>query len=221
MKRIPLAITCVALLCLAVPAVASSAKLPESNQATETPREERARLVKETLAKLKQSNRTLLRKPATEPILLSDEEIMLLVPDMKAARKIDDDIEITNLQAILLMGPMFFRRVLREDGIFGQDDRLTSSEPTVKPGEKRLSYVNQIQGKLMRANRGLLQEPATAPIVLSDKEIKRLIPGMKATQKENFGTDLTDRQAILLMGQMSFLMVLAEEGIFFGKKQPQ
>ena len=213
MKRVLSSIVYIVLLSLAAPAFAAAAEPPESNRATETPREERARLVREAMDKLKQSNRALLQNPGKEPILLSDEEIMLLVPHMQAAHKKNWGTDITDAQTILVIGQTFFRRVLREDGIFGKEDRLTSNGPKITPGGGQPSLGVQTQAKLDRANRGLLQEPATEPIVLGDKEVKLFTPEMKAVYKENYGTDLTDKQAILVLAQLSFLKVLRDEGI--------
>ena len=101
MKRVLSAFVCVALLCLAAPAVAGPT---------------------EAMDKLDQANRALLKKPGARYALLSDKEIKSLIPLYKILfkemfSKKMFDAELTDAQAALLIGQMTLHLALREEGI--------------------------------------------------------------------------------------------------------
>ena len=99
MKRVLSAIVCGAFLCLAAPVFAGPLEV-------------------EIMDKLKQSSRFFVQKRGTgQRILLSEEEIKILIPVAKTTYKNLNGVDLTDIQAAVFLGQLSFSIVIREDGI--------------------------------------------------------------------------------------------------------
>ena len=89
---------------------------------------------------------------------------------------------------------------------------LVSNWIPITPRAEHDRMSKESADKLLQSSRAMLQNPKEKPVLLSDEEIKSLIPITKSAYKEFYDTDLTDTQAILFLGQISLHKALREDG---------